>query len=85
MTREEKIDMINDLNRENKDILSVIKGFDKNNPDNMHIEVRKPDYKYDFYDSVRITGEILIAVVEMLENKIEENNKKLDELLGVGE
>lgn len=38
-----------------------------------------------FYDSVRITGEILIAVVEMLENKIEENNKKLDELLGVGE
>lgn len=35
MTSEEKIYEINNLNYENKDILSVIKGFDKNNPDKM--------------------------------------------------
>lgn len=85
MTREEKIYEINKLNSENKKILRVIKGFDKNNPDNMYIEVRKPDYKYNSYDSVRIKDEILITVVEMLKNKIDENNKRLDELLGVEE
>ena len=83
MTREEKIDTINDLNRENKDILNVIRGFDKNNPDDIYMELRRPDFNFGY--GVRIKDEILMTVVEMLENKIEKNNKKLDELLGVEE
>lgn len=81
MTREEKISAIYELSSENKEILNVINGYDKNNPNEIHIELRRPFAHFSY--TILIRDEILMTVVEMLENKIEENNKKIDELLGV--
>ena len=81
MTREEKIDTINELNRENQGILNLIRDFDKNNPNKIYIELRRPSFNLGY--GLRIKDEILMTVVEMLENKIDENNKRIDELLGV--
>lgn len=81
MTREEKISAIYELSSENKEILNLIDGYDKNNPNNTYIQIGRP---IDFLsNSILIRDEILMTVVEMLENKIEENNKRIDELLGV--
>ncbi len=80
MTREEKIDAINELNRENKEILNVISAFDLNKPDNATYELTR--YCFGSGYSVVIKDEILIKVIEMLKSKVDENNKKLDELLG---
>ena len=86
MTRDEKIREINKLDNENYKILKVIDGFDLDNPDNATYEFTRDGFRRS-YDgggySVEIKGEILIKVVEMLKNKVDENNKKLDELLGV--
>ncbi len=81
MTREEKIYKIKELDRENRDILSVIGDFNKNNPNKILFELSRP--VGNFRKSILIRDEILMTVIEMLENKVEENNKRLDELLGV--
>ncbi len=81
MTREEKIYKIKELDRESRDILRVIGDFDKNNPNKINFELSRR--VGSFRTSILIRDEILMTVVEMLENKIEENNKRLDELLGV--
>lgn len=81
MTRKEKIYKIKELDRENRDILSVIGDFNKNNPNKIHFELSRP--VGNFRKSILIRDEILMTVIEMLENKVEENNKRLDELLGV--
>lgn len=80
MTKEEKRIEINKLNSENQKILNLIDGYDKNNPNDTYIEIGRPIGV--FRKSMRIKDEILMTVVEMLENKIDENNKKLYELLG---
>lgn len=86
MTRDEKIREINKLDNENYKILKVIDGFDLDNPDNATYELTRDGFRRS-YDgggySVEIKNEILIKVIEMLKNKVDENNKKLDELLGV--
>lgn len=81
MTREEKIYKIKELDSENRDILRVINGFNKNNPNKINFELSRP--VGSFRTSILIRDEILMTVVEMLENKIEKNNKRIDELLGV--
>lgn len=81
MTNKEKLLEINNLNRENQIILNLIDGYDKNNPNDTYIEIGRPIVFFG-NSSIRIKDEILMTVVEMLESKIDENNKKLYELLG---
>lgn len=83
MTKEEKRIEINKLNGEIIDIFDVIRDFDKNNPNDVYsISLRKIESNSVSYYSVRIEDEILVRVIEMLEKKLSENNKRRNELLG---
>lgn len=81
MTREEKINTINNLNIEIQDILKILWIFDLYNPNNIYVGLRIPTSNFSY--RLKIKDEILITVMEMLENKLDENIKKQDELLGV--
>ena len=83
MTREEKIRKINKLYDENRIILNVIKT--NNSQEDFSFYFCKYEFKFKREDRVNIDEELFNGFAELLEKRVEENNKKLDEILGVEE
>ena len=81
MTRKEKIRKINKLYDENRIILEVIKT--NNIQEGFSFYFCKYEYKFKKEYRVNIDEELFNGFAELLEKRVDENNKELDELLGV--